>query len=87
MSLKFTIASLFESRLAFSLATSMYLMLLSMLSIYTYYRRGGRNRVGSIATRYVDRIPVGARFSAPVQTGTGVQPASYTMDKGSLSRG
>jgi len=26
-----------------------------------------------------DRIPVGARFSAPVQTGRGSHPASYTM--------
>jgi hypothetical protein len=26
-----------------------------------------------------DRIPVGARFSAPVQTGPGAYPASYTM--------
>ena len=26
-----------------------------------------------------DRIPVGARFSAPVQTGCGTHPASYTM--------
>ena len=25
------------------------------------------------------RIPVGARFSAPVQTGPGAHPASYTM--------
>ena len=34
-----------------------------------------------------DRIPVGARFSAPVQTGSGVQPASYTMGTESLSWG
>jgi hypothetical protein len=26
-----------------------------------------------------DRIPLGARFSAPVQNGPGVQPTSYTM--------
>ena len=36
------------------------------------------------ATRYGldghgDRIPVGARFSAPVQTGPGAHPASCTM--------
>jgi hypothetical protein len=31
-----------------------------------------------------DRIPVWARFSAPVQTGPGVHPASYTMDTGSF---
>jgi hypothetical protein len=31
------------------------------------------------AGRSGDRIPVRARFSAPVQTGTGVYLASYTM--------
>jgi hypothetical protein len=31
-----------------------------------------------------DRIPVGARFSAPVQTGPGAYPASYTMGTGSF---
>jgi len=36
------------------------------------------------AGRSGDRIPVGARFSAPVQTGPGVQPASSTMDTGSF---
>jgi len=30
------------------------------------------------------RIPVGARFSAPVQTGPGVHPASCTMGTGSF---
>jgi hypothetical protein len=34
-----------------------------------------------------DRIPVGTRFSAPVQTGPGAQPAFYTVGNGSLSRG
>jgi hypothetical protein len=34
-----------------------------------------------------DRIPVWARFSAPLQTGPGVHPASYAMGTGSLSRG
>ena len=29
-----------------------------------------------------DRIPVEARFSAPVQTGPGAHPASYTMVTG-----
>jgi len=29
-----------------------------------------------------DRIPLGARFSAPVQTGPGAHPASYTMGNG-----
>ena len=31
-----------------------------------------------------DRIPVEARFSAPVQTGAGAHPASYTMGTGSF---
>ena len=31
------------------------------------------------AERSGDRIPVGARFSTPVQTGPGAHPASYTM--------
>jgi hypothetical protein len=34
-----------------------------------------------------DRIQVEARFSAPVQTGPWVHPATCTMDIGSLSRG
>jgi hypothetical protein len=36
------------------------------------------------AGRSGDRIPVGARFSAPVQTGSGAHPASYTMGTGSF---
>ena len=32
--------------------------------------------------RSVDRIPVGARFSASVQTGPGFYPAYYTMGTG-----
>jgi hypothetical protein len=34
------------------------------------------------AGRSWDRIPVGARFSAPVQTGPGAHPASCTMGTG-----
>jgi hypothetical protein len=37
------------------------------------------------AGRSVDRIPVGARFSAPVQTGPGANPASCTMGTGSFT--
>jgi len=37
------------------------------------------------AGRSGDRIPVGARFSAPVQTGPGAHPASCTMGTGSFS--
>jgi hypothetical protein len=36
------------------------------------------------AERSGDRIPVGARFSAPVQKGPGAHPASCTMGTGSL---
>ena len=36
------------------------------------------------AGRSGDPIPVGARFSAPVQTGPGAYPASYTMGTGSF---
>jgi hypothetical protein len=32
----------------------------------------------------VDRIPVKARFSAPIQTGPGAHPASYTMGTGTF---
>jgi hypothetical protein len=38
------------------------------------------------AGRSGDRIPVGARFSALIQTDLGAQPASYTMATGSLPR-
>jgi len=34
--------------------------------------------------RSADRIPVGATFSAPVQTGPGAYPASHIMDNGSF---
>ena len=36
------------------------------------------------AGRSGDRIPVGVRFSAPVQTGPGANPASCTVGTGSL---
>jgi len=36
------------------------------------------------AGRFGDPIPVGARFSTPVQTGPGAQPASCTMGTGSF---
>ena len=38
------------------------------------------------AGRAGDRIPVGARFSAPVQTGLGAHAAFYTTGTGSFPR-
>jgi hypothetical protein len=45
------------------------------LSRYSSSLRAGRSR---------DRIPVWARFSAPVQPGAGAHPASYTTGNGSF---
>jgi hypothetical protein len=39
---------------------------------------------GLRAARSEDRIPLGARFSAPVQTFPGTHPASCTMGTGSF---
>jgi hypothetical protein len=60
------------------------------------YRTGdeaiGRGSSVGTATRYGldgsgDRIPVRAKFSALVHTGSQAHPACYTMGTGSLSRG
>jgi hypothetical protein len=55
--------------------TYVYLCGPGWLSRYSDWLRAGR---------YGDRIPVVARFSAPVQTGPGAHPASCTMGTGSF---
>ena len=47
----------------------------------------GRDSDSLRAARSGHRIPVVARFSVPVQTGTEVHPTSYTMGTGYLSPG
>jgi hypothetical protein len=56
-----------------------------------YENTRGRDSPVGIANRHGLDGPgiesAGVRISAPVQNGAGAQPASYTMDTGSLSRG
>jgi hypothetical protein len=61
------------------------------LNFIWYVPLGGLGSVVDIATVYgldvpgiESRIPVGARFSAPVQTGPEAHPASRTMGTGSF---
>jgi hypothetical protein len=78
----------FERRLRHSLYSLRHLFCFSYpcqarcgpgkLSGYSDWLRAGRS---------VDRIQVGARFSAPVQTGPGAHPASCTMATGSFPGG
>jgi hypothetical protein len=53
------------------------------------FNDNGPGSVVGIATtlrvgRFGDQIPVGARFSAPVQTGPGAHPVSCSMGTGSF---
>jgi len=49
-----------------------------------YFKTVTRVSSVGIATLYGDRIPVCARFSTFVQTGSGAQPDSNTVGTGSL---
>ena len=66
-------------------------LILTELIIYQGYCVSSVGRDSSVgivtelrAGRSGDRMPVGARFSAPVQTGPGAHPASYTIGTGSF---
>jgi len=59
----------------------LYVFSLVMLLFYFV----GRDSAVCIATCYRLDGPVGARFSAPVFTGTWVHPDSYTMGTGSFA--
>jgi hypothetical protein len=63
--------------------TMIYMSLLRSWGTGQHSRYSDSLRTG----RSGDRIPVGARFSALVQTGPGAHPASYTMGTRSVSRG
>ena len=52
----------------------------SLLSTVTNFCTSFQSRDPLRAGRHWDRIPVAARFSAPVQTGFGAHPVPYAMD-------
>jgi len=62
------------------------IILLNYRTVFKMYGSGELRRCGESLRvgRSGDWIPVGARFSAPVQTGRGAHPASYTIRTGSF---
>ena len=56
----------------------------NVLICSVFFTHVGRNSYSLRAGRSGDRIPVGARFSAAVQTGPGAHPSSCTMGTGSF---
>jgi hypothetical protein len=67
----------FVSLLGHFIFLSLYRCGPGYLSRYSDWLRAGRSG---------NRIPVGARFSAPVRTCAGAHPSSYTMGTGSFPR-
>jgi hypothetical protein len=60
--------------------TERFIMLSVITNFFTRKRRPGSTRAG----RFGDRIPMRARFSAPVQTCPGAHPAYCTISNGSF---
>jgi len=57
---------------------------LMVVTVEAIFETGTSESVGRVAGRSGDRILVGARFSAPVQTGPDAHQASCTMGTGSF---